>query len=105
MEQDLELVLLRYGKLFLVWREHYLLLQGAYPLCGLLFVPSHLLIVACRLCRRELPPVRSKPQDHQLYTLHDWLRGFCHVTEEGSPQTAIRSILLGPYVTSTHCRL
>ena len=61
MEQDLELVLFRHGKLFLVWREYYLLLQGTYTLCDLFSSSSPLLIVACRLCRRELPPVRRKP--------------------------------------------
>jgi hypothetical protein len=30
LEQDLELVLLCHSKLFLVWREYHLLLQGAY---------------------------------------------------------------------------
>jgi hypothetical protein len=38
MEQDVRLVLLRHGKLFLVWREYHLLFQGAFPLCSLLFV-------------------------------------------------------------------
>src|SRR6266849_566763 len=38
MEQHFELVLFRHSKLFLVWREYYLLLQGTYPLYDLLFV-------------------------------------------------------------------
>jgi hypothetical protein len=62
-------------------------------------------VVACRLCRCELSSVRCKPQDHQLYALHNRLRGFCHVLEEGSPQTTIRPILLGPYDDLAHRRL
>lgn len=38
VEQNLELVLLRHSKLFLIWREHYSLLQGAY-LCTVVSVP------------------------------------------------------------------
>jgi hypothetical protein len=59
-------------------------------------------VVACRLCGREFSSVRCEPQDHQLYALHDWLRGFCHVPEEGSPQTTIRPILLGAYDALAH---
>jgi len=105
MEQDIELVLLRHRKLFLVWREYHLLLQGTNQLCGLLLSPSRPFVLACRLCGCELSSVRCKPQDHQLYALHNRLRRVCHVPEEGSPQTTIRPILLGAYDDLAHRRL
>ena len=67
--------------------------------------PSRPFVVACRLCGCKLSSVRCKPQDHQLYALHNWLRGFCHVPEEGSPQTTIRPILLGAYDDLVHRRI
>jgi len=87
MEQDAELVLLCRDKLFLVWRDHYLLFQ------------AHSLrwSVVCSICH--------EPSIYQFYTVLHRIRRVCGFLEEVLSAAAIQLIWMGSHDAAVDCCL
>ena len=64
---------------------------------------SLLPLPACRIRRCANAPLRDESPLHQLYVIHDWLRGLCRFPPEAVFEVPVRTVLLGSYVIACHC--
>ena len=76
-----------------------------YYACSCARLDRYVTDTACRIRGCSITSICNESSHDQFHVIHNRIHGFCYVTQERLPQTAIRIILLGSHESLAHRRV